>query len=104
MQPLLAGYLNYYSLIGAPVNGQIMKSIIEGYAPYHAVSEEFLQLLNRCGWSNFSRYFIESHVKLYSRSIRAATLNAEVNIERFISPKVWLQHSKKILDYLLYYE
>jgi hypothetical protein len=80
MQPLLAGYINYYNSQDAPVNGQIMKTVIEGYAPYHAVSEEFLQLLNKSGWSNFSKYFIESHVKLYSRSIRASTLNSEAHI------------------------
>lgn len=39
MQPLLAGYINYYTSLGAPVNGQTMKAVIEGYAPYHAVSE-----------------------------------------------------------------
>jgi hypothetical protein len=39
MQPLLAGYINYYITQEAPVNGQTMKAVIEGYAPYHAVSE-----------------------------------------------------------------
>ncbi len=38
MQPLLAGYINYYISQDAPINGQIMKTVIEGYAPYHAVS------------------------------------------------------------------
>jgi len=80
MQPLLSGYLTYYAQVGAPANAQIMKTIIEGMAPYHIVSEEFLALLNGSGFSNFSKYFIESHIKLYSRSLRAATLNTELKI------------------------
>ena len=72
-------------------------------APYHGVSEEFLSLLNRSGWAPLSRYFIEAQIKFYSRSIRAATMNAELKMERFIDKKVWLQHKAKILDWFLYY-
>ena len=104
MQPLISGYINYYNMLGAPINPITIKAIIEGMSPYHIVSEEFLALLNKNSLSNYSRYFIESHIKLYSRSIRSSTLNSEVKIERFIANKTWLQHKSKILDYLLYYE
>lgn len=104
MQPLLAGYINYYNFAGAVINADVLKRVIEGFAPYHIISQEFIQLLNRNGLSSFSRYFIESNVKLYSRAIRAATMNSEAKIERFIPPKVWMQNSRKILDNLLYYE
>lgn len=104
MQVLICGYLNYYSMMEAPINPQTIKAVIEGLAPYHIVSEEFLALLNKSSLSNFSRYFIESNIKLYSRPIRAATFNSEVRIERFIANKIWLQHKNKILDYLLSYD
>lgn len=58
MQPLISGYLNYYSMVQAPINPQVIKAVIEGLAPYHIVSEEFLALLNKNSLSNFSRYFI----------------------------------------------
>jgi len=40
MQPLLSGYLNYYSHKGAlkEIKGELMKAVIEGMAPYHIVS------------------------------------------------------------------
>jgi hypothetical protein len=58
MQPLISGYINYYNLMGALLNPMTIKTVIEGFAPYHIVSEEFLALLNKNSLSNFSRYFI----------------------------------------------
>ena len=58
MQPLISGYINYYRLLGAPINPFTIKAVIEGMAPYHIVSEEFLALLNKNSLSNFSRFFI----------------------------------------------
>ena len=39
MQPLVSGYLNFYELISAPINANLIKNVIEGLAPYHIVSE-----------------------------------------------------------------
>ena len=47
--------------------------------------------------SSFSKYFIENNMKLYSKSIRANTINASVKMERFIDPKVWNRSKKEIL-------
>ena len=58
LQPLISGYINYYLSMGAPINPVTIKTVIEGLAPYHIVSEEFLALLNRNSLSNYSRYFI----------------------------------------------
>lgn len=104
MQPLLAGYLSYYALVGAPPVPAVLKAVVEGFSPYHIVSEPFLQQLNRSGLNSFSKYFIESHVKLYSRSLRASTLNSRIQVERFLPPRTWTQYGSRILDYLLYFE
>ena len=104
MQPLISGYLNYYALVGAPLNPLALKTLIESMAPYHIISEPFLSLLNRHSLTNFTRYFLESNLKLYSRSIRAATLDAEIRTQRFVDEALWLQQRENILNYLLYYE
>jgi len=39
MQPLLAGYINYYNFAGAVINADLLKRVIEGFAPYHIISE-----------------------------------------------------------------
>ena len=39
MQPVISGYINYYKLLGAPLNPLTIKAVIEGMAPYHIVSE-----------------------------------------------------------------
>lgn len=104
MQPLVSGYLNYYAHVGAPINPLSLKTLIEALAPYHIVSEPFLALLNRHALTNFTRYFLESNLKLYSRTIRASTLDAEIRTQRFVDEGLWLQQRQNILNYLLYYE
>ena len=39
MQPVISGYINYYKLLGAPLDPLTIKAVIEGMAPYHIVSE-----------------------------------------------------------------
>lgn len=43
-------------------------------------------------------------MKLYSKSIRANTMNSSLKIERFIDPKIWNRSKTQILELFLLYE
>lgn len=80
MEPLISGYLNYQQIADIPVDQQKIKNIIECFAPYFIVSEEFITLLNNRGLSSISKYFLEGNERMYSRPLRAKTLNNIVKI------------------------
>lgn len=84
MEPLVGGYLNYQQIAGIIVDEHKIKHIIECLAPYFNVSEDFIGLLNSRNLSSISKYFLEGNEKMYSKPLRAKTLNNLFRIERFI--------------------
>ena len=103
MEPLLSGYLAFHKINDTPIDPAKSKKIIECFSPYHIISESFLKLLNDMKLSSFSKYFIENNMKLYSKSIRANTMNSSLKIERFIDPKIWNRSKMQILELFLLY-
>jgi len=103
MEPLISGYLNYAQIADIPVDYQKIKSVIECFAPYFIVSEEFIGLLNSRGLASMSKYFLEGNEKMYSKPLRAKTLNDLVKIERFIPEDVWALNKKILMDLYLSY-
>jgi hypothetical protein len=104
MEPLVSGYLNYQQIAEIPIDHQKIKNIIECFAPYFIVSEEFISLLNSRGLSSVSKYFLEGNEKMYSKPLRAKTLNDLYKIERFIPEEVWAKNKRLLLDLYLGYE
>ena len=72
--------MGYYKIFDQPIDSNKCKKIIECFSPYHIVSESFLKQLNDMKLTSFSKYFIETNIKLYSKSIRANTFNSSLKM------------------------